>query len=146
MPTWFCHRNVFERVEMGFHEGGAGVPEDLIFFYKHLNLGGMLQRVDNSLMVYRYNPNATTFSIKEETIWETRLNQFQQDIMSLPAWSRFSIYGAGKLGRRFFRSLRADVQNQVQQFCDIDPKKVQQKRYEPYPKPKKFKIPICSTL
>lgn len=65
MPTWFCHRKVYERVEEGFDEHGKGVPEDLIFFYKHLDLGGSVIRTDESLVIYRYHPNATTFSVTE---------------------------------------------------------------------------------
>ena len=42
-----------------------GVPEDLIFFYRHLELGGGLYRVDKDLLMYRYHPEATSFSIKE---------------------------------------------------------------------------------
>lgn len=64
MPTWFCHKNVFRKVG-GFSEEGKGVSEDLIFFYRHLDLGGKIKRVDDCLLVYRYHPNATTFSISE---------------------------------------------------------------------------------
>ena len=65
MPTWFCHRNVFCKVNGGFSEGGQGVPEDLIFFYSHLDAGGTLHRVDKELLQYRYHPGATTFSVSE---------------------------------------------------------------------------------
>lgn len=62
MPTWFCHRSVVDRVG-GFSETGAGTPEDLIFFYRHLDMGGKVARVDKSLLLYFYHPSATTFSI-----------------------------------------------------------------------------------
>ena len=65
MPTWFCHRNVYDRVEGGFDETGKGIPEDLIFFYKHLDNDGEVARVDDRLVVYRYHSNATTFSVTE---------------------------------------------------------------------------------
>lgn len=65
MPTWFCHRKVFDRIPGGFDEGGRGVPEDLIFFYKHLDLGGQIERVDEVLLFYNYHKAATTFSIQE---------------------------------------------------------------------------------
>lgn len=65
MPTWFCHRKVFHRIPGGFDEGGRGVPEDLIFFYKHLDLGGQIERVDEVLLFYNYHKAATTFSIQE---------------------------------------------------------------------------------
>ena len=52
MPTWLCHRSLFDKVG-GFDEGGKGVPEDYIFFLKHLELGGKLLRVDEVLLMYR---------------------------------------------------------------------------------------------
>lgn len=64
MPTWFCHRSVFDKVG-GFSEDGKGTPEDLIFFYRHLDLGGKLFRVDEPLVIYTYHITATTFSINE---------------------------------------------------------------------------------
>lgn len=64
MPTWFCHRNIFNCVN-GFSECGKGTPEDLIFFYKHLDLSGIVLRIDEVLLNYKYHKGATTFSIKE---------------------------------------------------------------------------------
>ena len=42
-----------------------GTPENLIFFYKHLELGGEIYRVEETLLSYRYHPLATTFSVHE---------------------------------------------------------------------------------
>jgi len=49
----------------GFNEEGAGTPEDLIFFYNHLDTGGEVKRVNEELLLYRYHPLATTHSILE---------------------------------------------------------------------------------
>lgn len=49
----------------GFSEAGQGTPEDLLFFYKHLDHKGTIRRVDEVLLIYRYHENATTFSIHE---------------------------------------------------------------------------------
>ncbi len=65
MPTWFCHRSVFDRIFGGFDESGRGTPEDLIFFYRHLDAGGELIRADEILLIYRYHSNATTFSVSK---------------------------------------------------------------------------------
>lgn len=56
MPTWFCSRKVFDRIENGFSEKGKGTPEDLIFFYNHLDLSGIVRRVNEDLLMYRYHP------------------------------------------------------------------------------------------
>ncbi|GLD72655.1 UDP-GlcNAc:betaGal beta-1,3-N-acetylglucosaminyltransferase-like protein 1, partial [Lates japonicus] len=62
MPTWFCSRNLFLKVGP-FDKGGKGVPEDLLFFYQSLRLGGGLSRVDQCLLVYRYHEKAATHSV-----------------------------------------------------------------------------------
>ncbi|KAH7949581.1 hypothetical protein HPB49_012410 [Dermacentor silvarum] len=64
MPTWFCSRAVFDAVG-GFDETGKGTPEDLIFFYKHLDLGGNVVRVEKDLLIYRYHLQQSTFTIAE---------------------------------------------------------------------------------
>ncbi|XP_027481935.1 UDP-GlcNAc:betaGal beta-1,3-N-acetylglucosaminyltransferase-like protein 1 isoform X3 [Zalophus californianus] len=65
MPTWFCSRAWFSHVGP-FDEGGQGVPEDLLFFYNHLRKGGGVVRVDQSLLLYRYHPDAATHSVLDE--------------------------------------------------------------------------------
>lgn len=43
-PTWFCDRSVFDTAGP-FDEGGPGTPDDLMFFYRHITLGGTLSKV-----------------------------------------------------------------------------------------------------
>ncbi|XP_003744948.1 UDP-GlcNAc:betaGal beta-1,3-N-acetylglucosaminyltransferase-like protein 1 [Galendromus occidentalis] len=121
MPTWFCSRETYEAVG-AFSEAGRGTPEDLIFFYRHLDLGGRIVRVDEDLLMYRYHPHATTFSILEETIWNIRLQRLQQKVLS--KWSSFTIWNAGKQGRRFYRTLNDENRRKVVAFCDVDAKKI----------------------
>lgn len=54
---------VFCRV--GGFETGRGIPEDLIFFYKHLDLGGKILRLDDCLLIYTYHFEQTTFSVQK---------------------------------------------------------------------------------
>ncbi|XP_045212343.2 UDP-GlcNAc:betaGal beta-1,3-N-acetylglucosaminyltransferase-like protein 1 [Mercenaria mercenaria] len=141
MPTWFCKREVFDRVG-GFCEAGKGVPEDLIFFYKHLELGGGLYRVEKDLLMYRYHPEATTFSVKEDTIWKERVEFLQKQVLS--KWPTFTIWNAGKQGRKLYRSLSRANQKKVVAFCDVDEKKISKGVYiyeESKEKPKP-KVPI----
>lgn len=121
MPTWFCHRSVYNKAG-GFSEGGKGVPEDLIFFLRHLELGGGLCRVDADLLMYRYHLGATTFSIHEDTIWKIRMEYIQ--IQVLDKWESFTIWNAGKQGKKFYRNLSTANQKKVAAFCDVDPKKI----------------------
>ncbi|XP_069691183.1 queuosine-tRNA galactosyltransferase-like isoform X2 [Periplaneta americana] len=137
MPTWFCKRSVFDRIG-GFSEEGKGTPEDLLFFYKHLDIKGRLWKVPECLLVYRYHPHATTFSIDENTIWSVRLERLQENV--LISWTEFTIWNAGKQGRRFYRSLQPKYQERVIAFCDVDVNKVG-KTYTP-PHQNKCMIPI----
>lgn len=141
MPTWFCHRSVYDRIG-GFDERGKGIPEDLIFFYQHLRLGGRLRRLDEDLLLYRYHLSATTFSISEDTIWKIRLKELEERI--LKNWTSFTIWNAGKQGRKFYRSLTSENKLKVRGFCDVDVKKISKGIYiyeesEESPKPR---IPI----
>lgn len=141
MPTWFCSRDVFDKVG-GFDEGGRGVPEDLIFFYKHLDLGGTVMRIDEDLMMYRYHETSATFSVTSEEIDKIRLEHLEKNVLS--KLSAFTIWNAGKSGKKFFRSLSSESQGKVKAFCDVDDKKIDKGFYTyEYSKSKvKPKIPI----
>ncbi|XP_060027668.1 UDP-GlcNAc:betaGal beta-1,3-N-acetylglucosaminyltransferase-like protein 1 isoform X2 [Erinaceus europaeus] len=121
MPTWFCSRAWFTHVGP-FDEGGQGVPEDLLFFYQHLRKGGGVQRVDQSLLLYRYHPLAATHSVLEATIWSHRVSFLEERV--LPGWAAFTIWNAGKQGRRLYRSLSAGARRKVAAFCDVDKNKI----------------------
>jgi hypothetical protein len=141
MPTWFMKRDVYNNVG-GFDESGKGTPEDLIFFYKHLSLGGKILHVDQELLIFRYHADAETFSVLESTIWDLRMSELQSKVLN--QWKAFSIWNAGKQGRKFFRSLSMENQQNVICFCDVDQKKIDKKVYiyeesHECPKPK---IPI----
>uniref|UniRef100_A0A8C1MLQ4 UDP-GlcNAc:betaGal beta-1,3-N-acetylglucosaminyltransferase-like 1 n=2 Tax=Cyprinus carpio TaxID=7962 RepID=A0A8C1MLQ4_CYPCA len=121
MPTWFCSRDWFEKVGL-FNEGGKGVPEDLLFFYQSLRRGGHVIRVDECLLVYRYHEHAATHSVLEETIWSHRVHFLQERVLS--QWESFTVWNAGKQGRRLYRSLSATNQKKVKAFCDVDENKI----------------------
>ncbi|XP_032175586.1 UDP-GlcNAc:betaGal beta-1,3-N-acetylglucosaminyltransferase-like protein 1 isoform X6 [Mustela erminea] len=110
MPTWFCSRAWFFHVGP-FDEGGQGVPEDLLFFYDHLRKGGGVVRVDQSLLLYRYLPDAATHSVLETTIWTHRVRFLEERV--LPRWAAFTIWNAGRQGRRLYRSLTAEARRKV---------------------------------
>ncbi|XP_035493000.2 UDP-GlcNAc:betaGal beta-1,3-N-acetylglucosaminyltransferase-like protein 1 isoform X1 [Scophthalmus maximus] len=141
MPTWFCSKNWFLKVGP-FDEGGKGVPEDLLFFYQSLRRGGGLSRVDQCLLVYRYHEKAATHSVTEETIWKLRVDYLQERVLS--QWESFTIWNAGKQGRKLYRCLSWANQKKVKAFCDVDYNKIQKGFYtyeesKEIPKPK---VPI----
>lgn len=124
MPTWFCHRSVFQRVG-GFFESKTGCPEDLVFFNKHLDLGGKICRVDEVLLIYTFHVNQTTFSIDEETIWNLRLERLEKVVLA--RWPKFTIWNAGKQGRKLYNSLSQEHRDKVSAFCDVDLNKIGKK-------------------
>ncbi|XP_037666548.1 UDP-GlcNAc:betaGal beta-1,3-N-acetylglucosaminyltransferase-like protein 1 isoform X8 [Choloepus didactylus] len=141
MPTWFCSRAWFSHVGL-FDEGGQGVPEDLLFFYQHLRKGGGVFRVDQSLLLYRYHPLAATHSVLEATIWSLRVHFLEERVLA--RWTVFTIWNAGRQGRRLYRSLGAASRSKVVAFCDVDENKIQKGFYcyedsEERPKPR---VPI----
>ncbi|XP_063207707.1 UDP-GlcNAc:betaGal beta-1,3-N-acetylglucosaminyltransferase-like protein 1 isoform X5 [Chroicocephalus ridibundus] len=142
MPTWFCSREWFFHVGK-FDEGGKGVPEDLLFFYKHIQKGGEVFRVNHCLLLYRYHPQAATHSVLEGTIWNHRVRFLEERVLS--SWTSFTIWNAGKQGKKLYRSLSPANRKKVTAFCDVDEKKITKGFYtyeesEERPKPK---IPIC---
>ncbi|XP_076400086.1 queuosine-tRNA galactosyltransferase isoform X3 [Peromyscus maniculatus bairdii] len=135
MPTWFCSRAWFSHVGP-FDEGGRGVPEDLLFFYEHLRKGGGVFRVDHSLLLYRYHLHAATHSVLDlfspllgyrMTIWTHRVHFLEEQV--LPHWKSFTIWNAGKQGRRLYRSLTAASRRKVVSFCDVDENKIRKGFY-----------------
>ncbi|XP_047398883.1 UDP-GlcNAc:betaGal beta-1,3-N-acetylglucosaminyltransferase-like protein 1 isoform X2 [Sciurus carolinensis] len=99
MPTWFCSRAWFSHVGP-FDEGG-----------QHLRKGGGLLRVDQTLLLYRYHPRAATHSVLETTIWTHRVRFLEE--RALPSWTSFTIWNAGRQGRRLYRSLTAASRQKV---------------------------------
>lgn len=141
MPTWFCSREWFCYVGQ-FVEDGQGTPEDLLFFYDHLRKGGGVHRVEETLLQYRYHQQAATHSVSEETIWKNRVQFLEERV--LEHWPSFTIWNAGKQGRKLYRSLTPRNRDKVVAFCDVDAKKISKSFYtfeesEKRPKPR---IPV----
>ncbi|KAM8878359.1 queuosine-tRNA galactosyltransferase isoform 2-T2 [Spinachia spinachia] len=141
MPTWFCSRNWYLKVGP-FDEAGKGVPEDLLFFYQSLRQRGGVARVDQCLLVYRYHEKATTHSVTEETIWKLRVDFLQEQVLS--RWESFTIWNAGKQGRKLYRSLSPTNQERVKALCDVDDNKIKKGfyTYEESKQRPKPKIPV----
>ncbi|VDL68824.1 unnamed protein product, partial [Nippostrongylus brasiliensis] len=59
-----------------------------------------------------------------------RIDRFRTKI--LPLWETFTIWNAGKQGKRFFKSLTIDERRRVASFCDVDEKKVKRAVFEEF--------------
>jgi hypothetical protein len=108
---------------------GKGVPEDLLFFHRHLDLaqegegaaGTPLWRVEDPLVVYRHAGGASA-SISRRVLLRCRLAALERRLLC--HWSAFSIWGAGRDGRNVFRDLLPENRDKVTCFLDVDPAKV----------------------
>lgn len=76
--------------------------------------------------------------VHRSTIWSIRLERLQKQVLT--TWPKFSIWNAGKQGRRLYRCLQPKFQDRVVAFCDVDVKKVG-KTYSPPHQPELL-IPI----
>ncbi|KAE9552299.1 hypothetical protein FO519_004485 [Halicephalobus sp. NKZ332] len=128
-PTWFLSRNLFDRVG-GFNENHVtGYPEDLDFFYKAVPMA-VLEKVEETLVIYRWHPGCATFIVDEKTIWKLRIAELEKNI--LPHWETITIWNAGKHGKRFYKSLSPVNQKKVIAFCDVAVKKIAKRYMEIY--------------
>ena len=117
MPTWFISRAAFERTGP-FREEKC---EDMLFLQAHVARGGTLHRVDQVLVNYRYHAEAATHAIPRATILRHRAEAIDRAVLT--RWPSFTIWGAGRDGRDFFKALSTDSRRKVAAFCDVDAKK-----------------------
>jgi len=120
-PTWFMLKSLFIKVG-GYDETGPGTPEDMIFFHKHLDLGGGLYKVESPLVTYRYHENSMSKQIHRLDLAQVRLDAFERRVLA--GWETFTIWSAGRDGKKFFSMLKPENKGKVVAFCDVDPKKI----------------------
>ena len=96
--------------------------EDLLFLQAHVARGGELHRCDEVLVAYRYHAAAATHAIPRATILRHRAAAIERAVLS--HWDAFTIWGAGRDGRDFFKALTPECRRRVRAFCDVDAKKV----------------------
>lgn len=123
MPTWFMARSTFYAGDgRGFREEKC---EDMLFLQAHVLRGGPLRRVDGEpLVVYRYHAEAASHAIPRRTILRHRVEAIETAVLSQDSWRAFTIWGAGRDGREFFKALTPETRSRVAAFCDVDPTKV----------------------
>ena len=138
-PSWFMHRSVFDsvaasrRIESCDGSGSLGayvedsalytrVPEDLFFFLDHLEGGGHIHKVNDTLVSYRYSPLGWSVGVKSVDLQRLRIEYLQRVVLS--GWEKFTIWGNGRDGRRFLSFLNVENAKKVVAFLDIDPGKI----------------------
>lgn len=138
-PSWMYTRQVYEKIALlkdnkrAFAESYPGmntIPEDLIFFLDHLESGGKIFKVEGDpLITYRYTINSTSSLISNIDLQRIRIEYLQRMILCQEKWTEFTIWGAGKDGKRFLNLLSENISRQVIAFCDVDEKKIGRQYY-----------------
>ena len=111
-PTWFMSREVWEIVG-GYDESYPGCPEDMIFFYKWIEHGGKVCKIKESLTLYRWHENATSYSIHRNTLLKVKIEHFEKTVLLKNEIDEFTIWGVGRDGKKFFMTLSDEYKNKV---------------------------------
>jgi hypothetical protein len=126
LPTWGMHPTAFAATGC-FHEDGPYNAEDLRWFLAHLRRGGAVRRVDTALLEYRHSPHGAVGArrVPASLIWDIRVQELEETVLCMPPWCQgFTIWGAGREGRRLFASLSPKSRAAVRAFCDVDAAKL----------------------
>ena len=163
-PTWFLSREAFDRVGGYQVQRGRGtrkpIPSDLIFFQRHIDLGGALARVQAPLIKYRYvGKSSVSWNIPRKDLLRVRLRALERRVLR-PWIARdaktkkaakagggggggggFTLWGAGRDGKAVLNELGEEFVQHVRAFCDIDPNKIARGYHNPY---RGLKLPVVS--
>lgn len=125
MPTVGCTKCAYNTIG-GFVEG-RGVAEDLRFIYKAIECGIELGKIEGEIVTYyRYHSAMTSLSLRRELLMSVRVNAFETIIMRKEkTWlSGYSIWGAGRDGKQFYKYLTDSTKRLLEKWGDIDPNKI----------------------
>lgn len=128
-PTWLYHRSVWQRV--GGYTQDTAVGEDIVFFHRHLEAGGLLRRVPRPLLTYRCHPGQRSWRLPRRAVQDAKVAAFERQVLAhcpedgSSPWCRgFTVVGAGRDARYFLRALSAEGRTKVTALHDVDPKKI----------------------
>jgi len=118
------------------------LAEDLRFFHSHLQSNGALRvhrtsiatctitKTNIPLVTYRHfnNDQSQSFRTSRKLLLQLRALAFQQNVVRKdPFWNineHFVIWGCGRDGKDFYKSLDPDLQQRVYCFVDVDIRKL----------------------
>jgi glycosyltransferase involved in cell wall biosynthesis len=113
------------------------VAEDLRFFHEHLAAGGTLHLLRRTLVTYRHRGAASQSSqTPRKLLLQLRALALERSVLS--SWDRFVVWGAGRDGKDFIRSLSPGCRDMIYCLVDVDDAKIARGHYET----REWKIPI----
>lgn len=123
MPTVACLRRVW--LEAGKFVEGTAISEDLFFMYAAMEKGYVLEKLDGSPLVkYRYHDRMTSHILTRLHMLSVRAAAFERLVMLKKDWQTFSIWGAGRDGKDFYKLLSDDAKSRVVAWGEINPRKI----------------------
>lgn len=123
MPTVSCTRAAYTRT--GGFEEGVGVPEDLHFMYRAIEKNVKMVKINKIVTRYRYHHTMTSLSLHRDLLMKVRVEAFERLIIEKrEEWQAFSIWGAGRDGKQFYKHLSSSAKAKVKQWGDIDKNKI----------------------
>jgi len=108
------------------------VAEDLRFFHAHLHAGGKLHllRTEVPLLTYRHRVGQSQSSkTPRKLLMQLRVLALEKTVLRVdPLWlsndGKFCVWGAGRDGKDFIKSLSPDLRDRVACIADVDEKKI----------------------
>eukprot|EP01029_Cantina_marsupialis_P016953 TRINITY_DN3803_c0_g2_i1.p1 TRINITY_DN3803_c0_g2~~TRINITY_DN3803_c0_g2_i1.p1 ORF type:complete len:369 (-),score=92.14 TRINITY_DN3803_c0_g2_i1:210-1316(-) len=126
MPTWMMTLTQFNKVggfpSERFRDDGVILPEDLTFFHKHIDCGGIIKRVSEEVVIYRHSGGSVSSKIPRRVLLKIRLAALERRL--LDKVDRFWIWGAGRDARNFYNDLKPENRKKVVALGDVDVKKI----------------------
>eukprot|EP00980_Cylindrotheca_fusiformis_P003776 scaffold834_cov123-Cylindrotheca_fusiformis.AAC.23 len=108
------------------------LAEDLRFFHEHLWANGTIQlhRTEVPLVTYRHNGQSQSYRTSRQLLQQLRTLAFQHSVLeSDPRWleddGSFVVWGAGRDGKDFVKSLDPEMRKRVYCFADLDSRKLE---------------------
>jgi glycosyltransferase involved in cell wall biosynthesis len=112
------------------------LAEDLRFFHEHLWSDGTLQlhRGKNPLVTYRHvMGQSQSYRTSRKLLLQLRVLAFERSVLETDRWrqdgGQFIVWGAGRDGKEFVKTLCPEMRKRVYCFVDVDSKKLESGSY-----------------
>jgi len=136
-PTWMFRREIWSRLG-GYAEpteanaaligkNGLVMAEDMDFFYRHLDQqeptkGKRLYLVERPLVKYRNVAGSASWRTPRRMLFQIKVKAMERTVLA--PLKQFTIWGAGRDGKDFYKMLSEEGRAKVTMMCDIDEKKI----------------------
>lgn len=128
MPTVACLRRVW--LAVGKFAEGRAVSEDLYFQYAAMECGYVLRKLDGAPLVrYRYHDRMTSHILTRLHMLSVRTAAFERLVVRGREWKKFSIWGAGRDGKDFYKLLSDSSKARVRAWGEVNPRKIGKDMY-----------------